>query len=171
VIVGPASDPARIRGERDAVGALRRIIETKSKLLLHASSGANELMSDLLAAGELELDSATTISITGDKQRQMLKRAAEEQAYTLVGRIPFLSGKLETGPLVIMVEGDERLRRPFLVVTAIPKRADPAAAARLVSARNFAAFLRESATQEFIANFGKGRYDDRPLLFPVVVPK
>ncbi|HEY2412505.1 MAG TPA: substrate-binding domain-containing protein [Pirellulaceae bacterium] len=171
VIVGPASDPAKIRGEKDAVAALKRIIESRSKLLLHASNGANELVSDLLAAGELELDPATTISLPGDKQRQMLKRAAAEQAYTLVGRIPFLSGKLETSELLIMVQGDERLRRPFLVVTATKKAGEKSSADRLTAARRFAAYLREPTTQEFIAGFGKGRYDDRPLLFPVVVPR
>jgi tungstate transport system substrate-binding protein len=171
VIVGPASDPAKILGEENAITALKRIIETRSKLLLHASSGANELVSDLLAAGELELDPAATINLPGDKQRQMLKRAAAEQAYTLVGRIPFLSGKLETGELAIMVQGEERLRRPFLVVTATNKAGDKSSAQRLGAARRFAAYLREPVTQEFIAGFGKGRYDDRPLLFPVVVPQ
>jgi tungstate transport system substrate-binding protein len=82
VIVGPAFDPAKIKGEADAVAALGKIIGTKSKLLLHASSGANELLSDLLAAGELELDPAATISLPGDRHRQMLKRAAAEQAAT-----------------------------------------------------------------------------------------
>jgi tungstate transport system substrate-binding protein len=171
VIVGPSSDPAKIRGEKNAVVAFKRIIETRSKLLLHASSGANELVSDLLAAGEMELDPAATISLPGDKHRQMLKRAAAEQAYTLVGRIPFLSGKLETGELVVMVEGDERLRRPFLVVTGVPEATDATSAARLAAVRRFAVYLREPATQEFIAGFGKGRYDDRPLLFPVNVPR
>jgi tungstate transport system substrate-binding protein len=164
VIVGPASDPAKIKGERDAVAALGKIIASRSKLLLHASHGANELVSDLLTAGELELDSQTTISLPGDRHRQMLKRAADEQAYTLVGRIPFVSGKLDTGSLQIMVQGDERLRRVYLVVT----RAKPDV--RREPARRFSAFLREPQAQEFIANFGKGKYDDRPLLFPVTVP-
>jgi ABC-type tungstate transport system permease subunit len=138
---------------------------------LHASSGANELLSDLLATDELELDPALTISWPGDKQRQMLKRAAAEQAYTLVGRIPFLSGKLDTGDLIIMVAGDQRLRRPFLVVTATAKASDPMSSLRLAAARRFTAYLREPVIQEFIATFGIGRYDNRPLLFPVVVPR
>jgi len=165
IIVGPASDPAHVKGETDAVVALGNIIGSKSKLLIHASHGASELLGDLLAAGELELDPQTTISLPGDKHRQMLKRAAAEQAYTIVGRIPFLSGKLETGDLGVMVQGDERLRRPYVV--AITTRGD---AKRRQAASRFAAFLREPATQEFIANFGRGRYDDRPLLFPVKLP-
>jgi len=166
LIVGPASDPAKIKGEKDAVTALGRIIATRSKLLVHASSGVNELLGDLLAAGELELDPRTTINLPGDKQRQMLKQAAAEQAYTLVGRIPFLSGKLDTGELQIMVQGDERLRRPFLVVVAT-EPAHSADSRRLAAARRFAAFLREPATQAFIADFGRGKFDASPLLFPV----
>jgi tungstate transport system substrate-binding protein len=164
VIVGPFSDPAKIKGERDAVAALGKIIASRSKLLLHASHGASELVGDLLAAGELELDLQTTISLPGERHRQMLQRAAHEQAYTLVGRIPFVSGKLDTAELQIMVQGDERLRRSYLVVTRA--KAD----SRREPARRFAAFLREPATQEFIAGFGKGKYDERPLLFPVKVP-
>lgn len=170
VIVGPASDPAKIKGEKDAVAALARIIETKTKFLLHASSGVNELVSDLLTAGELELAPEATISLQGDRHRMMLKKAAEEQAYTLVGRIPFLSGKLETGGLEIMVQGDERLRRPFLVVTSTKRGGEASDAARVAAARRFAAFLRERETQAFIAEFGKGRYDERALLFPVKLP-
>lgn len=170
LIVGPASDPAKIKGKKDAVAALAKIVETKSKFLLHASSGANELVSDLLAAGELELAPEATISLQGDRQRLMLKRAAEERAYTLVGRIPFLSGKLDTGGLQVMVQGDERLQRPFLVVTTAKRSDDMKEAARLAAARRFAAYLREADTQAFIAAFGKGRYDARALLFPVKVP-
>ena len=32
-----------------------------------------------------------------------------------------------------------------------------------------AAFLRSPETQGWIGEFGKGKYDDRPLFFPVVV--
>jgi tungstate transport system substrate-binding protein len=164
VIVGPASDPAKVKGDTDAVAALSRIIATRSKLLVHASNGASELLSDLLAAGELELDPQSTINVPGDRHRQMLVRAAAEQAYTIVGRIPFVNGKLDSGQLQIMVQGDERLRRAYLVVVAT-KGTDRQRAA----ARRFATFLREPDTQKFIAEFGRGRFDDRPLLFPVTV--
>jgi tungstate transport system substrate-binding protein len=170
VIVGPSSDPAKIRGENDAVTALRRIIETKSKLLVHSSSGANELLSDLLAAAGLDLDPQCTVHLASDKNRQMLLRAAAEQAYTLVGRIPFLSGKLDNSELRIMVQGDERLRRTYLVVTVADRKQAPVPKETVSAARRFAIFLREPATQEFISNFGKGRFDERPLLFPVKLP-
>ena len=39
VIVGPADDPAGIRGKKDALVAIGKIIETKVPLLVHASMG------------------------------------------------------------------------------------------------------------------------------------
>jgi tungstate transport system substrate-binding protein len=163
LIVGPPSDPAKIKGETDAVRALEKVITSKCKLLLHASSGVGEVLSDLLAAGNLELDPQSTISQPGERHGQMLQRAAAEQAYTLVGRIPFLNGKLNRGELQVMVQGDSRLRRAYLVVVASGKADDP----RLIAARRLAAFLREKSTQEWIGGFGKGKFDDRPLFFSI----
>jgi tungstate transport system substrate-binding protein len=166
LLVGPKSDPARVRGEKDVVAALAKILKAKSKVLVHASLGVQDVLSDVLAAGELELDPERTISLPGDKHRQMLKRASAEEAYTLVGRIPFLNAKIPSGDMVIMVQGDPKLRRPYLVVTAKPSASGDA---RNAAARELARFLREPETQRFIAEFGKGKYDDQPLFFPVVV--
>ena len=52
----------------------RAIIASRSKLLIHASNGASELLSDLLAAGELELDPQSTLSLPGDRHRQWAAR-------------------------------------------------------------------------------------------------
>jgi tungstate transport system substrate-binding protein len=166
ILVGPASDPAGIRGQRDAVAALRKIIESKSKLLVHGSQGSAEVLGDLLTEGELELDPDRTIALPADKQRQMLKRAGDIGAYTLVGRIPFLNGKIETGQLVVMVQGDPRLRRPYVVVVRPGAPDDP----RAQAARRLAAFLRSQETQTWLAGFGRGKYDDQPLFFPVALP-
>jgi tungstate transport system substrate-binding protein len=165
VLVGPKSDPAGIRGQKDAVRALRKIVETRSKLLLHASVGAGEVLHDLVQAEGLELDPERTIVLPTDKHRKMLARAAAEEAYTLVGRIPFLNGKVETGGLEIMVQGDPRFRRPYIVVAARGKTDD----ARVAAARELAAFLRDPETQKWLADFGRGKYDDHPLFFPVDV--
>jgi len=171
ILVGPAADPASIRGEKDAVKALRKIIESKSKLLIHASHGASEVLGDLLAEGDVELDPACTISLVSDKHRQALVRARQEGAYTLIGRIPFLNGKVETGGLAVMVQGDKRLRRAYVVAVAVGHgAAGKADSPRLAAARELAAFLREPATQAWIAGFGRGKYDAEPLFYPVEVP-
>jgi tungstate transport system substrate-binding protein len=166
LLVGPKSDPAKIKGMTDAVAALKRIIETKSKLLVHQSLGTNEVLHDLLAEGDLALDPDATISLPIDRHRQLLERAAKEQAYTIVGRIPFLNGKIRNDGLEIMVKGDSRMRRPYLVVARVPKK--PPTREEL-AAQKLADFLRQAETQAWVAEYGKGTYDDQPLFFPVTV--
>jgi tungstate transport system substrate-binding protein len=160
VIVGPAADPARIRGEHDAVAALARIVAAHAPLLVHASLGADGVLHDLQEAGHLTLDPAATVLFTDESQHRVLERAAQLSAYTLVGRIPWVTGKLRASGVELMVQGDPRLRRPFLV--ELSPSASPAA-------RDLAAYLRSADTQQWIATFGRGTYDDQPLFFPVSV--
>jgi ABC-type tungstate transport system permease subunit len=166
VIVGPENDPAGIRGMTDAAEALRKIAKTKSAFVIHASLGAQEVLRNILEPNELALDPDHTTALIDDHQRIVLKIAADKHAYTLIGRIPFRSGKLPNAGLAVMVENDERLRRPFVVAVANPIKVT---GARVADARMLAAFLRSEATQQWIAEFGKGKFDDRPLFFPVVV--
>lgn len=96
----------------------------------------------------------------------MLVRAAKERAYALVGRIPFLNGKIPSAGLEIMVRGDVRMRRPYLVVVAPIARAGTK---RHAGAEKLAAFLRQPETQRWIGEFGRGSLDDQPLFFPVSI--
>jgi tungstate transport system substrate-binding protein len=165
LLVGPPEDPAGIKGNKDVVQALQRILETNSKLLFHSSLGANEVLADLLAAGNLKPERQQTLAVPFDEGREMLQYASREKAYALVGRIPFLNGKIADGGLVIMVQGDHRMRRPYVVAVAVAKDpSDP----RHLAAKQLAAFLRDAETQQWILNFGRGVLDDRPLFFPVV---
>jgi len=166
LLVGPALDPAGVRGMADAVAALGRIIASGSRILIHRSLGASEVLHDLLAAGNLELDPERVVSLPIDHQRTLLERAAAEGAYALVGRIPYRNGKIPDGGLTVMVEGDPRLRRPYLVVVR-PAAGDPQ---RHRAAARLAAFLRAPETQAWLAGFGRGQLDERPLFFPVAVP-
>ncbi|MFO0945160.1 MAG: substrate-binding domain-containing protein [Planctomycetota bacterium] len=165
LLVGPKDDPAGVKGMTDGVLALQKIIESKSKILVHASLGANEVLHDLLTEGSLELDLENTLSLPTDRHREMLHRAAKEKAYTLVGRIPFMNGKIASGGLEIMVAGDPRMRRPYLVVAADGDKPSQ------VAARRLAQFLRDPNSQRGVAEFGKGTLDDRPLFFPIELPR
>jgi tungstate transport system substrate-binding protein len=165
VIVGPHDDPAGIREGHDAVAAVRKIIVTKSSVVVHASMGADGVLHDLLEAGHLVLPVEQTITFGGENQHAVLDRAAEARAYTLIGRIPFVDGKLHRDGIDLLVRGDPRLRRPYLVAVASGRADDP----HLAAARDLAAYLREPATQEWIAVYGKGRFDEDPLFFPITV--
>lgn len=163
VIVGPSADPAVIRGETDATKALRKLVATHAKVVVHGSLGADSVLHDLEQAADTKLTDDDLVVFGGENQHQVLARAVEANAYTLVGRIPALTGKLREDGIEIMVRGDPRLRRPYLV--EVRTGTGP----RLAAARELAAFLRSPAAQQIVATFGKGRYDDQPLFFPVSV--
>ena len=157
VIVGPSDDPAGIRGEPDAFAAIKKIVATKQKLIVHATMGADTVLHDLTEPTRFDLGDSAVL-FTGDDQHRVLARAAELHAYTIVGRIPVVEGKLSAPGIEILVRGDPRLRRPFLVEVATD--APPAA-------RELAAFLRSPDTQAFLATYGKGKFDDEPLFYPL----
>ena len=168
VFVGPAADPAGVRGMTDAGEALRKIVATGSTLLIQRSLGAQQVLGNLASSARVDLDWKHVVAFLGDPDRQMLVRAAQQNAYVLVGRVPFRNGKIPNPGLELMVEGDPRLRRPYLVVVAAPGRqADPR---RGAAAAQLARYLRLPDTQEWIATYGKGLLDEGPLFFPVTVP-
>jgi tungstate transport system substrate-binding protein len=94
----------------------------------------------------------------------VLSVAKDKHAYTLIGRIPFRTGKLPNAGMEMMVRGDPRLRRPYVVITADPARIKDA---RVEQAKRFAAWLRSPPTQGWIATFGANQIDDGPLFFPI----
>jgi tungstate transport system substrate-binding protein len=167
VIVGPPEDPAGIKGMTDAAAALKKIAAAKSPFVVHSSLGAQEVLLNILEPNEIQLDPANTTVLFDDQQRSVLKVAGEKHAYTLVGRIPFHTGRLPNNGLVLMVQGDPRLMRPYLVAVTNPKWMPDV---HVELARNFAAYLRTAQTQAWIAGFGKRTIDDRPIFFPVNVP-
>ena len=140
-------------GPRSDQRTPRRVPGTRRRSAMPAASSARRLVKTL----ELALSSSPASS--------SLVRASAEEAYTLVGRIPFLNGKIPSARLVIMVRDDPRLRRPYVVVVARAGEND----ARHAAAVQLAAFLRSPPTQRWIAQFGRGELDDRPLFFPVAV--
>ncbi len=168
ILVGPPEDPAGIKGMTDAPEALKKIALAKAPFVVHASLGAQEVLHELCRIAGVDLDPMTTTILLEDRQRQVLKFAAEKKAYTLIGRIPFRTGKLPSNGMVLMVQGDDRMRRPYVVAVASPDRI---AGARYNAARKLAAFLRSPATQDWIAGFGRGKIDDLPLFFPVVLQR
>jgi len=165
LIVGPEADPAGVRGMNDALAAMKKIVDSRSPFVVHSSLGAQEVLRNVLDAAGVSLSPDTTTVMLSEQARQVLATAAEKSAYTLVGRIPFRSGKLPNAGLVLMVQGDPELRRPYVVAVADRRRFPEA---RVEAAARLAEFLRFEETQGWIAGYGRGQLDDQPLFFRVV---
>ena len=164
VIVGPHDDPAHIRGLPSAAEAFSKIGSSAAPFVVHSSLGAQEVMREILDAGNVNMPSEHLTILFTDRARDVLKIAAQKHAYTLVGRIPFLNGKLPNEGLELMVRGDPQLRRPYVVATADPRKFPQA---HVEGAAALAAFLRKPETQAWIGTYGIKQLDDQPIFFSI----
>lgn len=161
IIVGPAKDPAKIKGMRSAAEAFRKIAETKS---LFVSRGDNS------GTHKMELNIWKSLSITpasawyqetGSGMGQTLNVASYKQGYTLTDRATYLALKKNLD-LDILVEGDRILLNIYHVMQVnpakFPKVNGPGGAA-------FVSFMVSKSTQEIIGKFGLDQFG-QPLFFP-----
>jgi tungstate transport system substrate-binding protein len=140
-LVGPPSDPAKIRGLSDAAEALRRIADTKSLFVMNDLEGIRYLTEILWnAAGRPSRDGW----FVDDKQQKegAMRFASEHAAYTFWGLTPFLrTHKTEHLQLEPLVFADPLLQRLMVsVVVRVP-------GSNLDGARALQTHLLEPATQ------------------------
>lgn len=161
VIVGPASDPAGIRGSTDAVTALRKIGGARAVFLSRGDdSGTHRRERSLWQASGIAPSERTGwYREIGAGMGRTLNTAAAMPAYTLVDRGTWLSFG-NRGPLRLLVEGDRRLRNPYGVIAVDPKK-HPHVKAK--AALRFVAWLVSAAGQRAIGSF---RIDGRILFHP-----
>lgn len=133
VIAGPAADPARIRGSRDAADALRRIRAAGAKFTSRGDdSGTHKKELQLWSAGGGFARWPAYLA-TGQGASATLMVAYELEAYDLIDRAT-LKQFSRRFPLAILVEGDPRLLNEYGVTTLRPS------AARAVNERDAEAF-------------------------------
>lgn len=115
VIIGPKSDPAGIRGMKNASLALQRIAEQQQPFVLNQIKGVKDLFELLwLKAGKPDkqgwlIDEAVA-------KGQAMKQADKRQAYTLWGATPFLRFSQQHQPdLEILVSADPLLQRVMAI--------------------------------------------------------
>ncbi|HZZ44676.1 MAG TPA: substrate-binding domain-containing protein [Tepidisphaeraceae bacterium] len=166
-IIGPATDPAHIKGMTDASAAVKKILHSQSPFVIHASSGADQIVRAILQGSKADLDSKNITVLLDDHQKRVLQVAVDKKAYTLIARIPYLSGKIKADGFSLMVTGDPILRRPLLLAIANPQKLP---GVHLLEAQRLATFLFSEETQKWIAQFGKSKFDDQPFYFSLQPP-
>lgn len=164
VLVGPAADPAGVRGARAAV-AFSRIFTAAVRFASRGDdSGTHKKELKLwqaagrTPAGGWYLESGSGMEAT-------LRIANEKLAYCLVDRATWLAHRGEIDALALVSEGDEALSNPYSVIVVSPAKF-PWLNARL--AASFAGFVRSPEGQAIIREFGRERFGGA-LFFPDVV--
>jgi tungstate transport system substrate-binding protein len=115
-LLGPPSDPAKVRDLQDAGEAFKRIAETKSLFVVNHIDGVRYLTEVLWnAAGRP--DRAGWLLDEGRRKDDAIRYAAERGAYSLWGLTPFLRLQRETRVnLEPLVMGDALLQRMLVSI-------------------------------------------------------
>jgi tungstate transport system substrate-binding protein len=122
VLIGPATDPAGIRGMDDVVQAFRRIAQTKSRFVVNNALVEKYLAQVLWEAADRP-DTTGWYSDTGLRDQPAIQAADRSDAYVLWGVIPFLKFQ-ENGQsrLEALVLDDPILQRMMMTVIVNPER-------------------------------------------------
>jgi tungstate transport system substrate-binding protein len=166
VIVGPASDPAGVKGMKNAVKVFTTIADNQAKFISRGdNSGTDVKEHDIWKAANITPSGAWYIS-AGQGMGAVLTMADEQLAYTLSDRATFLSRKAAGLQLEIMSEGDPALFNPYGVIQVDPAK-NPQIKADLAKA--FVDWIISVPEQEKIGTFGVAEWG-QPLFFPSSAP-
>lgn len=162
VIIGPAEDPAQIRGLSSAVEAMKKIGESQSRFVSRGDkSGTNILELALWKQAGAEPKGAWYIE-SGQGMGQTLGIADDRHAYTLTDRATYLAFQKRVN-LPILVEKD----RPLLNIYSVMEvNAANGPRVNTVGGKAFADFIVSPEVQAVIKTFGVDKYG-QPLFVPI----
>jgi tungstate transport system substrate-binding protein len=157
LFVGPAADPARLRGVQDPVTALQKIAAAPAPFVSRGDRSGTHIFEQKLwtLAGSHPPAAGSWYVEAGQGMAATLQMADEKHAYTISDRGTFLAWQWRL-ELVPLVEGDTLLYNVYHVME-VPD-AGP-------GARALAAFFVSPDAQTLIGNFGTTRFG-RPLFIP-----
>jgi len=149
-LIGPANDPAHVRGLTNAAEALRRIAETKSPFVVNDSAGGKYIENILWSDAGIEPAGSWYVDLKVEGPRAA-QAANQRGAYVLWGLPPFVRLKqrahLDLEPLVI---GDPLFQRVMVSMIVDPKKV---AGVNADAAKAFEDYLLLPATQARIRAF------------------
>lgn len=123
VLIGPKSDPAKIIGGKDILGALKKIVDSKANFLSRGDKSGTHA-AELRYWKDAGIDvSANTLwyKETGSGMGPALNTASAMNAYILADRATWLTFK-NRGDLTILMEGDPRLFNQYGVMLVSPAK-------------------------------------------------
>jgi tungstate transport system substrate-binding protein len=162
VIIGPRSDPAKIKPAKTASAALRLIEQSQSRFVSRGdNSGTHNLEKTLWKEAGIEPKGDWYIE-AGQGMGATLGIANERNAYTITDRGTYLALGSRIS-LPILGEGDKALLNIYSVMEV-----NPANGPRINTAggKAFADFMVAPQTQSVIKNFGVEKFS-QPLFLPV----
>ena len=159
ILVGPASDTARIKG-RTTLDALKAMAGKQAVFVSRGDDSGTHKMELSLWKNAGSKPEKPWYLEAGAGMGQTLKIADEKLGYTLTDRATYLAQKKNL-KLAILVEGDAKLLNIYHVMEVNPAKF---AKVNQAGAKAFSDFLLSTEAQKLIADFGKDKYG-QPLFF------
>jgi tungstate transport system substrate-binding protein len=167
IIVGPAADPAKIAGLKDAAQAFKQIAEAKAPFASRADdSGTNKAELKLWqdAGVDAKASSGNWYLETGSGMGATLNFAVGKEAYTLTDRGTWLSFA-NKDDFKVLVEGDPKLFNQYGVILVNPAKHPN------VKAKEGQAFIDWLIGPEGQAAIASYKIDGQQLFFPNANPR
>jgi tungstate transport system substrate-binding protein len=166
VLIGPETDPARIKGTKSAVAALKRIAAGGARFVSRGDKSGTHALELSLWKEAGETPRAPWYIESGQGMGATLGIADDRQAYTLTDRATMLAFSKRV-KLVTIVEGD----RPLLNIYSVME-VNPANGPRVNApgGKAFADFMLAPETQAVIKTFGVDKYG-QALFVPIAGKK
>ncbi len=162
IILGPANDPAKIKGTKSAIEAFKKIAAAQALFLSRGdNSGTHAKEKTLWKAAGINPEGQKWYQQTGLGMGQTLNVAGEKKGYVLADRGTYLAMKKRLG-LDILAEGDASLLNIYHVIEVNPEKSRKINTA---GGKAFADFMVSPETQGTIKTFGVDKFGS-PLFFP-----
>lgn len=162
ILVGPAVDPARVKGITSTADAFKKIAASNSPFMSRGdNSGTNAKEKTIWKAAGITAEGQRWYQQTGLGMGQTLNVASEKKAYTLADRGTYLALKKRLD-LDILAQGDAILLNIYHVIEVNPARFPKVNAP---GAKAFADYMISREAQEIVKTFGVDKFG-APLFFP-----
>ena len=160
ILVGPSSDPAKVKDLKSVADAFKSISETSSIFVSRGDDSGTDkkekgIWKDINIPNE-----GSWYQETGQGMGQTLNIASQKEGYTLTDRATFLAQK-DNLQLEIAVQGEKSLLNIYHVMQVNEEKFPKVNAD---GAKAFVEFMIDSKTQDIIGEFGMDEYGE-PLFF------
>lgn len=162
IVVGPANDPAGLKGATNAPDAMRRIAFSGAPFVSRGdNSGTNALELKLWKQAGITPAGNSWYTESGTGMGQTLQIASDRKGYTISDRATYLAQQ-KILSLSILSQGDNALLNIYHIILVNPTKNDKINAA---GARAFEDWMLSAEGQRLIGEYGKQKYGER-LFFP-----
>jgi tungstate transport system substrate-binding protein len=162
VVVGPASDPAKISGMTDAAAAFKKIADAKAPFYSRGDASGTDVAEKAIWAkvGVTVKDGSSSNPSwyieggAGTGMLALLQIAAEKNGYTLSDMATWLFNKSKLS-LNLDVQGDPALINVYHVISVNPQKFNNI---NILGARAFADFVTSKEIQDFLGTYGVAQF-------------